>query len=188
MSVKLILSPYTDKVPAEKEANVPHADLLVYLDGSCNPNPGGVMYLGLSVEFKGEVIFEDSSYCGTGGTNNEAELHAFVRAAQILRRLFATYPQYKVPAHFISDSRIVVTALQGARPFQSENLSELTERFHQQLALLSPRPRPIWVERKHNVAADRLSKAHKAQRRKDDLAKSTTTAIPPQTTLLHATA
>lgn len=165
--IRLDLPPYTRERPGEGEDELPQTDLILYLDGSCDPNPGGSMVAGLLITYKGKPIHEESCYCGDKGTNNLAEIHAFVRAAQTLRTLFRQHPDLKGPVTFVSDSRIVVDAVRGIRPFHSDDLVELVERFRQQYALLSPRPRIMWVKRKFNAAADRLSKQSK-QRRRDN--------------------
>lgn len=165
----LDLPPYTREQPQETHDNhmQPRTDLVLYLDGSCDPNPGGQMVVGLLIALKEKTLHEESCYCGGNGTNNKAEIHAFIRAAQTLRTLFRQHPQLSGPATFVSDSRIVVDAVRGINTFRNEELSELVERFRQQYALLTPRPHILWVKRKYNTAADRLSKQSRQHRRNE---------------------
>lgn len=117
------------------------------------------MYAGIVLLHREVVLHTERTFCGNNGTNNKAEFHAFVRCTQVIKALQTQYPEYCLPITIVSDSQIAVNCITGKSSTQNEELKSLCERFKQAEIQLNPKPAVMWVPRKYNQKADKLSKA-----------------------------
>lgn len=152
----LKLPKYTSDNPVPLGPLEPTTDLVIYVDGSCQPNPGN-MYVGVAVFMKDDMLWHDTAFAGAG-TNNQAEYHAFIHAARALYLLQKQFPEYKVPSTIVSDSRLAVDAYNQIHLPSNPSFGVLFDRYRQLIGRVDPKPSIIWVPRAQNKRADRLSK------------------------------
>ena len=81
-------------------------ELLVYVDGSCYPNPGPGGY-GIRMEYRGKVKEHHGGRHNT--TNNQMELQAVISATRLIKWKLADKLDFKVV--FLSDSAYVVKGI-----------------------------------------------------------------------------
>lgn len=141
--------------------NKPQTDLILYVDGSANPNPG-VISLGLVLKFKNEVIWNNQFTSGEG-TNNQAEFIAIAKGIELLEKVYSTSEELKnEKCTIVSDSRLATTALINSKPPKSNSLNLEYQKCFSALSSFDNELKPIilWQSRKHNCDADAMSKSY----------------------------
>lgn len=134
------------------------AQVRIYCDGLCEPNPGGLATYGFVIEEQDEASWREIHRAkgiaarGQGATNNVAEYTAAIQALWWL----VDEHHMGVSVALYSDSQLLVNQLSGKwrvkspqiRPLWSE-ARELLDRFLDS--------RTEWVPREQNELADHLS-------------------------------
>jgi ribonuclease HI len=121
------------------------------VDGGCDPNPGGVMGLGVHlVDPSGRVAAELSERPQGYGTSNTAEFFAVLRALQEAHRLGAKR------LLVVADSRLTVGMLTGRMRAHKAHLGELLRRVRE-VEEHFEEVSYQWVPREKNKAADALA-------------------------------
>jgi len=134
------------------------AGLVVYCDGSCDPNPGGwrsyrsawaAVADGLIVEHGTSVPPDEYDR-----TNNTAEMWAILHGYRTAGRLWDG--RYRI----LSDSRFCVDAVNnGYRMPNSPHLAAISKLIHSERAKLAGLSTSLeWIPREQNTLADGLSK------------------------------
>lgn len=133
-------------------------DLQIHVDGSCFPNPGGNMHGGVYIKYKGRKLWDASSvFLGGNGTNNMAEICIAIYALTALQRIQAKAPEYNVPSVIISDSLLIVNAINkgGAK---ARALDDKVEEFLKLRDTMEHKPLVVWKRREDNSKADSRSR------------------------------
>jgi len=140
--------------PTRVEASLPpETPLKLHVDGSANPNPG-IMRLGLVLHHGAEIIWSSQLTLGEG-TNNEAEFHAIIRGAALLKKLYAQVPDFAgLACTIISDSRLAATAIRNSKPPRKDTLAALYEEANAALKDLPVEAQVYWQPRTRNTSAD----------------------------------
>lgn len=138
--------------------------MLVYCDGLCEPNPGGVATCGW-VAYLGERKIKEHHafvFYGPGATNNIAEYNAVLSALEWL----VQYGHNDRNVTIRTDSQLVVNQINGSYSVRSVNLKPL----HKKAIKLAKEFNNLqfqWIPRKQNEEADELSrKAYREFKRK----------------------
>lgn len=118
--------------------------LKIYFDGGCRPNPG---QMETAVVARGVSYFQHD--CGTG-TNNDAEWHALIHAAEIALSIGAR------DVFMLGDSALVVGQSNGVAKCRSPELQAHLKRF-QALASNFDRIRIRKIPRTQNLAGIALA-------------------------------
>lgn len=133
-------------------------ELQIHIDGSCLPNPGGDMRGGVYIKYKGRKIWDAAGVLlGRNGTNNMAEICIALYALTALQRIQEKHPEYNVPSVIISDSMLIVSAINkgGAK---SKALDDKVEEFLQLRDKMENKPIVVWRRREENSKADSRSR------------------------------
>lgn len=122
-----------------------------HVDGGCNPNPEGVMGLGVHlVDPAGNVSAQLAEQPGGRGTSNTAEFHAVLRALQEAKRKGARRLEV------VADSRLTVGMLTGRMRAHKAHLADLLKRVRREQEDFDE-VLYRWVPREQNKDADRLA-------------------------------
>lgn len=122
-----------------------------HVDGGCNPNPEGVMGLGVHlVDPTGRERARLSERPGGRGTSNTAEYHAVLRALQEAARQGADRLEV------VADSRLTVGTLSGRMQARAPHLVALVKKIRVAEAGLEA-VEYRWVPREKNKVADELA-------------------------------
>lgn len=129
---------------------------LVYFDGACEPNPGGVASFGFIIRedahgMKGRIVHSGRGIAGDGPdtTNNFAE---YVALGSALRWLNETGRNGNL--QILGDSQLVINQLTGSWQCNQPRLMRLRDRCLELLAGFQWKAK--WISRDINVDADRL--------------------------------
>jgi ribonuclease HI len=122
-----------------------------HVDGGCDPNPGGVMGIGVVLqEPGGDIVAELSESPGLSGTNNIAEYTAVLRALEETKRRGGERLEV------VADSRLTVGTLSGHMRARAPHLIAILDKIRALQADMEE-VRYRWVPRAMNADADRLS-------------------------------
>lgn len=122
-----------------------------HVDGGCNPNPEGVMGLGVHlVDPAGHDAARLSERPGGRGTSNTAEYHGVLRALEEAKR------QGAKRLEVVADSRLTVGTLSGRMQARAPHLVALVKRIRVAEAALDE-VKYRWVPREQNKVADTLA-------------------------------
>jgi len=141
---------------AAPKLELPKTPLLLYVDGSCQPNPGA-MNIGLVLIHQFETVWSHQSYAGQG-TNNQAEFKAILQGMLLLEKLPKQYPDFNLPCTILTDSRVAADTFMPWKRPKSAALQPLFDEIDAVAKRLAARPAFTWVPRHLNQAADNLSK------------------------------
>lgn len=143
----------------EQHANpVSDPDLIVHVDGSCSPNPGGDMWGGVYMSYKGRKLWSTAKvFLGHVGTNNMAEILIAIYGLKALKRIQEKYPEYDVPSLMVSDSMLIVQAIERGSA-KSPALDDKVDEFLQIHDGMRNKPRIEWRKRDKNSRADARSR------------------------------
>lgn len=131
------------------------AAIVVFCDGLCEPNPGGIATCGWLAYENEELLHSHSTVVrrGDGATNNVAEYSAVISALSWL--LANGHANKRTVVH--SDSQLLVYQLAGKYAVRSPNIVPL----HAQALDLAGAFREVvfqWIPREKNTEADALSR------------------------------
>ena len=149
-----------DLSPQRKETTTEETktDLIVNVDGSCSPNPGGDMWGGVYISYCGRKLWSIAkAFLGHVGTNNMAEILITIYGLKALKRIQEKYPQYDVPSTIISDSMLIVQAIERGSA-KSPALDDCVDEFLKIRDTMRNKPRVIWRKREVNTRADSRSR------------------------------
>ncbi len=122
-----------------------------HVDGGCNPNPEGVMGLGVHlVDPSGREAARLSERPGGRGTSNTAEYHGVLRALEEAKR------QGAKRLEVVADSRLTVGTLSGRMQARAPHLVALVKKIRVAEAALDE-VKYRWVPREQNKEADALA-------------------------------
>lgn len=131
----------------------------IFTDGACEPvNPGGIATWGFIINQSGQIIHHASGVILALKTNNTAEYYAMLQAAKWLCANLSGEDIYE----FHSDSKILISQINGDFKIKSSSLKRLFEDLNASLDTLknrSPIPELVfnWVPREANSEADSLT-------------------------------
>ena len=92
--------------PAQSDKNKPIADISIYCDGACSPNPGA-SGTGIAIYRKTELIELWYGLFEPNGTNNTAELNGLLEAFKLTRG----YIDQNLSVEIFSDSKYSIDAI-----------------------------------------------------------------------------
>ena len=148
------LSPQREETVSEEKEK----DLIVNVDGSCSPNPGGDMWGGVYISYCGRKLWSIAkAFLGHVGTNNKAEILIAIYGLKALKRIQEKYPQYDVPSTIISDSMLTVQAIERGSA-KSPALDDRVDEFLKIRDTMRNKPKVIWRKREVNSRADARSR------------------------------
>ena len=148
------LSPQREETVSEEK----ETDLIVNVDGSCSPNPGGDMWGGVYISYCGRKLWSIAkAFLGHVGTNNMAEILIAIYGLKALKRIQEKYPQYDVPSTIISDSMLTVQAIERGSA-KSPALDDRVDEFIKIRDTMRNKPKVIWRKREVNSRADARSR------------------------------
>lgn len=128
--------------------------LQAWIDGACEPNPGGKAGYGLLVRLDETIIHQESKFLGQGHlmSNNVAEFCALLALIK--------WNKAKVPIAVYSDSQLLTNVMNGMwKAKQGLYLSVYYDIWNNLKRQGIPHNYTfIWVDREENVEADNLSK------------------------------
>jgi ribonuclease HI len=129
----------------------------VYFDGLCQPiNPGGIACYAFLVRKEGKIVHSDYGVAAEpyskDSTNNVAEYTAIIKALEWI----SDHVRLEEPIRVFSDSRLVVSQLNGDFKIKSKRILPLYERA---VALKNAitRLEVRWIPREENREADALT-------------------------------
>jgi len=128
--------------------------LSAWIDGACDPNPGGRAGYGIIVRYgEGTIIYQRSMFIGEGSlmSNNVAEYCALLELIK--------WNASKIPTRVHSDSMMLVNQMMG---FWGARKGLYVNIFHEVWDTLRIQGFPhnytfIWIEREENYEADELA-------------------------------
>ena len=123
--------------------------LKVYIDGCCEPNPGGTASSGLVVSRDGQKIYSKGVVIGSGATfsNNVAEY------AGLISFLMLWHAQEEAVVY--SDSQLLIKQMSGE---WQAHAGLYLERYQMAKQLSEGKPVSYqWIPRSENTEADKLS-------------------------------
>ncbi len=136
----------------------------IWIDGLCEPNPGGVCCVGYIIKNNGATIAVGSRAIGVGEgmTNNVAEYNALIYALKKLRHLNLENKDILVR----SDSQLLVNQMNGNWKAGTPHISRLVRETR---ALATHfRIRFEWIPREENEEADRLTRSAYEESKKEE--------------------
>ena len=129
----------------------------IYIDGACQPNPGGHTSYGVVVKHMEDTIYKESGYLGESPSfsNNVAEYHALIQALSYLKKTTEIYV-----ALIHSDSKLLVEQMEGRRivrggkylPYYNRAKSLVKELLDQRITVFFR-----WIPKEKNLEANRLA-------------------------------
>lgn len=124
-------------------------------DGSCDPNPGGIMGFGWIINWStGKKPTEGSKEKkpSPSNTNNVAEYTALKEGISNYLKLGG-----KGPLHVRGDSKLVISQMSGKWKVNNENLAKIKEETASIIKKHNLKVKFTWVPREQNSIADRLA-------------------------------
>ncbi|WP_340819971.1 ribonuclease HI family protein [Methanolobus sp. WCC4] len=124
-------------------------------DGSCDPNPGGIMGFGWVINWSsGKAPTEGSKEKKPSppNTNNVAEYTALKEGISNYLKLGG-----KGPLQVRGDSKLVINQMSGQWKVKNQNLGKIKEETESVIRKHNLQVRFTWVPREQNTTADRLA-------------------------------
>ncbi|WP_292466629.1 ribonuclease HI family protein [Methanolobus sp.] len=124
-------------------------------DGSCDPNPGGIMGFGWIINWRsGKVPTEGSKEKkpSPSNTNNVAEYTALKEGISNYLKLGG-----KGPLQVYGDSKLVINQMSGTWKIKNQNLGEINKQIASEIKKHDLKVKFGWVPREQNTTADRLA-------------------------------
>lgn len=143
-------------------------------DGSCDPNPGGVMGFGWIINWSsGKKPTEGSKEKkpSPSNTNNVAEYTALKEGISNYLKLGG-----KGPLQVYGDSRLVINQMSGQWKVNNQNLAKIKEETSSIIKKHGLKVRFTWVPREQNSIADRLAMPKSTRSKKSRTSSKTNSA------------
>ncbi|WMW21733.1 ribonuclease HI family protein [Methanolobus mangrovi] len=124
-------------------------------DGSCDPNPGGIMGFGWVINWStGKAPTEGSKEkkSSPSNTNNVAEYTALKEGISNYLKLGG-----KGPLQVYGDSKLVINQMSGTWKINNQNLLEINKQIASEIKKHDLKVKFGWVPREQNTTADRLA-------------------------------
>lgn len=124
-------------------------------DGSCDPNPGGIMGFGWVIKWSDERSPTEGSRerkPSPSNTNNVAEYTALKEGIKNYLKLGG-----KGPLHIYGDSRLVINQMSGKWKVNNRNLAAIKGEIGSLIKKRKLEVKFNWVPREKNTTADRLA-------------------------------
>lgn len=139
-------------------------------DGSCDPNPGGIMGFGWVINWSSAKVPTEGSKekkPSSSNTNNVAEYTALKEGIMNYLNLGG-----KGPLQVYGDSKLVISQMSGKWKVNNQNLAIIKEEIESVIRKDGLKVKFTWVPREQNTTADRLAMPRSAHKESSRLVSS----------------